>query len=50
MPRRLTVVTRAAPANEKITWGKLDAGTPRFNINSDASIVAPLIFGYILGD
>jgi deoxyhypusine synthase len=40
-----------APANEKITWGKL-AGpeTPRFNINSDASIVAPLIFAYLLED
>jgi len=38
-----------APANEKITWGKLEGGeTPRFNINSDASIVAPLIFRYIL--
>ncbi len=39
-----------APANEKITWGKLEAGTPRFNINSDAMIVAPLIFAYVLGD
>ena len=39
-----------APANEKITWGKLEASTPRFEINSDASIVAPLIFGYVLGD
>jgi len=39
-----------APANEKITWGKLEAATPRFHINSDASIVAPLIFGYVLGD
>lgn len=40
-----------APANEKITWGKLaGADTPRFNINSDAMIVAPLIFGYLLGD
>ncbi len=39
-----------APANEKITWGKLEAATPRFNINSDATIVAPLIFAYVLGD
>lgn len=39
-----------APANEKITWGKLEPSTPRFNINSDAAIVAPLIFGYVLGD
>jgi deoxyhypusine synthase len=39
-----------APANEKITWGKLGHSTPRFDINSDAAIVAPLIFGYVLGD
>jgi deoxyhypusine synthase len=39
-----------APANEKITWGKLAGATPRFDINSDAAIVAPLIFGYVLGD
>jgi len=40
-----------APANEKITWGKLEgADTPRFNINSDAAIVAPLIFAYVLDD
>lgn len=34
--------------NEKITWGKLLPETPRFVIESDASIVAPLIFQYIL--
>ncbi len=34
--------------NEKITWGKLAAETPRFVIESDATIVAPLIFGYVL--
>jgi len=39
-----------APPNEKITWGKLGASTPRFDINSDAAIVAPLIFAYVLGD
>jgi deoxyhypusine synthase len=39
-----------AVPNEKITWGKLDAGTPKFMINSDASIVAPLLFAYVLGD
>ncbi len=39
-----------APPNEKITWGKLESATPRFLINSDAMIVAPLIFGYVLGD
>ena len=39
-----------AVPNEKITWGKLDETTPKFMIQSDASIVAPLMFGYILGD
>ena len=39
-----------APPNEKITWGKLDAETPKFMIQSDATIVAPLIFAYVLGD
>lgn len=38
-----------AVPNEKITWGKLDVNTPRFMINSDAAIVAPLIFSYVLG-
>ncbi len=38
-----------AVPNEKITWGKLNADTPKFMINSDASIVAPLIFSYVLG-
>jgi len=37
-----------AVPNEKITWGKLDAGTPKFLIESDATIVAPLIFAYLL--
>ncbi len=39
-----------AMPNEKITWGKLDADTPKFLVKSDATIVAPLIFGYLLGD
>ncbi|MFT5777575.1 MAG: deoxyhypusine synthase [Crocinitomicaceae bacterium] len=34
--------------NEKITWGKLDIDTPKFIIESDATIVAPLIFQYLL--
>jgi len=34
--------------NEKITWGKLAVDTPRFVIESDATIVAPLIFAYVL--
>ena len=38
-----------AVPNEKITWGKLDRNTPRFIIESDASIVAPLIFAYVMG-
>ena len=35
--------------NEKITWGKLDVDTPSYVIESDATIVAPLIFAWILG-
>lgn len=38
-----------AVPNEKITWGKLDADTPKFIIESDATIVAPLMFARILG-
>jgi deoxyhypusine synthase len=38
-----------AVPNEKITWGKLGVDTPSFIIESDATIVAPLIFGYVLG-
>jgi deoxyhypusine synthase len=38
-----------AVPNEKITWGKLGVDTPRFIVESDATIVAPLIFAYILG-
>jgi len=37
-----------AVPNEKITWGKLGAGEPKFMIESDATIVAPLIFGWVL--
>jgi deoxyhypusine synthase len=37
-----------AVPNEKITWGKLDKNTPRFVIESDATIVAPLMFAYVL--
>lgn len=35
--------------NEKITWGKLGIDTPKFIIESDATIVAPLVFAYLLG-
>lgn len=38
-----------AVPNEKITWGKLGAETPKYIVESDASIVAPLMFAYILG-
>ncbi len=38
-----------AVPNEKITWGKLLVDSPKFIIESDASIVAPLIFAYVLG-
>ena len=38
-----------AVPNEKITWGKLDIDTPKFIVESDATIVAPLMFAYILG-
>ena len=38
-----------AVPNEKITWGKLGVDTPKFIIESDASIVAPLLFAYVLG-
>ena len=38
-----------AVPNEKITWGKLDANTPSYIIESDATIVAPLIFAQVLG-
>ncbi len=37
-----------AVPNEKITWGKLGIDTPKFIIESDASIVAPLVFAYVL--
>ena len=38
-----------AVPNEKISWGKIDVNTPKFIIESDATIVAPLIFAYLLG-
>ncbi len=38
-----------AVPNEKITWGKLGIDTPKYIVESDASIVAPLMFAYILG-
>jgi deoxyhypusine synthase len=38
-----------ADPNEKITWGKLAVETPKFVIESDATIVAPLVFAWVLG-
>lgn len=38
-----------AVPNEKITWGKLGVKTPKYVIESDATIVAPLIFAYVMG-
>ncbi len=38
-----------AVPNEKITWGKLEVSTPKYIIESDATIVAPLVFAYLLG-
>ncbi|MEY4857513.1 MAG: hypothetical protein RLZZ97_2343 [Gemmatimonadota bacterium] len=38
-----------AVPNEKITWGKLGIDTPKYIIESDASIVAPLVFAIVLG-
>jgi len=38
-----------AVPNEKITWGKLAVETPKFVIESDATIVAPLMFARVLG-
>lgn len=38
-----------AEPTEKISWGKLDVDSPKFMIESDATIVAPLIFAYVLG-
>lgn len=37
-----------AVPSEKISWGKLGPDTPSFVIESDASIVAPLVFNYVL--
>ena len=38
-----------AVPNEKITWGKLGESTPKYIIESDATIVAPLVFAWVLG-
>ena len=38
-----------AVPSEKITWGKLDLDPPKLVIESDATIVAPLVFAYVPG-
>jgi deoxyhypusine synthase len=38
-----------AVPNEKITWGKLTPEAPSFVIESDATIVAPLVFALLAG-
>jgi len=38
-----------AVPNEKITWGKLSVDTPKYVVESDATIVAPLMFALVLG-
>jgi deoxyhypusine synthase len=37
-----------ATPNEKITWEKLAIDTPKFMIESDATIVVPLVFAFVL--
>ena len=39
-----------AVPNEKITWGKLEPDCPKFIIESDATIVAPLVFACVMGE
>ncbi|MEE2811672.1 MAG: deoxyhypusine synthase family protein [Candidatus Thermoplasmatota archaeon] len=39
-----------APPNEKITWEKLGIDTPKFIIESDASIVLPILLTYLLNE
>jgi deoxyhypusine synthase len=39
-----------AVPNEKITWEKLAMDTPRYLIESDATIVTPLVFAYVLAE
>jgi deoxyhypusine synthase len=39
-----------AVPNEKITWGKLAGDTPSYIVESDASIVAPLIFAMVMAE
>ncbi len=38
-----------AVPNEKVTWHKLLPEAPKFMVQSDATICAPLVFAYVLG-
>ncbi len=49
LDHQLRLLFSGAVPNEKITWEKLDITTPKFIVESDATIVAPLIFAYVLG-
>ena len=40
----------AAPPSEKISWGKLRPETPMHVVESDATLVAPIIFRSILNE
>ena len=48
-PQGLKILVVDCVEKEAITWGKLGADTPKFVIESDATIVAPLLFAYVLG-
>lgn len=37
-----------AHPNEKISWGKLDEKSESFSLESDATIVVPLVFAYVM--
>jgi deoxyhypusine synthase len=39
-----------ATPSEKISWGKISEDTPSYIIESDATIVAPLVFQYVLDE
>lgn len=46
----LPIVVPFLSTSEKISWGKLHPDMTMFQIQSDATIVAPLIFEYLLGN
>jgi len=44
-----SVLLQLIPYDGTSTWGKLAVDTPKFIIESDATIVASLVFAYLLG-